>query len=668
MMSATISTLKNGDTKSMILESNQCIMIFLLSSIALITLPHINHIPISLFAFFSFLLVWRFIGVWKKRYLPNASAVLLLTIVGILLLYSQHQGILGRDAGTSIFVIALGLKLLEIKTERDLYLICYLAFIVASSQFLYQQSMLMAVYILLVCCLLLATLISINSHKPETLPALKTAIIIVFQALPLSIVLFVFFPRLEAPRWMQFEQKNAAKSGLSDSLEPGSISRLGLSDELVFRVKFKSDLPPPNQRYWRGPVLSYTDGKRWTEAKVIATQHYLQKPVVKGMVYHYTLMMEPQNKKWVFALDMPTSFPSSLRHNALYQLINKADPNQRADFSMASYTHYNTGSITAKERKTNLQLPHKPSEKINQLVQQLHGFDQSSEYFIQSVLNHFTKEEFHYTLTPPLMENNPIETFLFDSRYGFCSHYATAFVYLMRVAGIPARVVTGYQGGEFNQMGGFLEIRQANAHAWTEVWLANKGWTRFDPTAAIAPERIEQDVNIDLQIATGAVNFSPLKIDAGHALSWMKKTRQVWNSIDYNWQRWVINYTQHNRAKFLANLGIDNVISMVYSLAACISIITLLLAWFILKNQRSKEDKELILYQLFCHKIAKIGLIKKPGETAQDFSNRIKTQRPELADRVYEITGVFIKIRYQQDSTKNDLLSLKKQVSNLKIQ
>ena len=298
---------------------------------------------------------------------------------------------------------------------------------------------------------------------------------------------------------------------------------------------------------------------------------------------------------------------------------------------------------------------------------QLHGFDKPAEVFIQSILSHFKNEDFHYTLMPPIKEEDPINTFLFESRYGFCSHYATAFVYLLRVADIPARVVTGYQGGELNEAGGFLEIRQANAHAWAEVWLPNKGWTRFDPTAAIAPERIEQDVNIDLQLATGLVNFMPNNINASKAFSWMKKARQLWGSVDYSWQRWVINYTSENQSKFLSSLGINDFKSMAYSLVSTIGLITLVLAWFILKSKKTNVDKELLVYQLFCKKLAKAGTYKGKGETAQDFSRRIQKQYPELAGKIISITSVFIKIRYQKELAEEDFVLLEKEVENFKL-
>jgi len=649
------------------LAVNQRVLIFLLVSIGLITLPHVNHIPLPLFAFFSGLLAWRFITIWKPKYLPNNILIFLLTVSALLLLYSQHQGVLGRDAGTSLFVTALGLKLLEIKKERDLYLINYLAFIVASSQFLYQQSIVMAAYILFVCCVLLATLVSINSQKPQTMAALKTALIIIFQALPIAIVIFILFPRVEAPRWMMFDDKHTARSGLSDSLEPGSISRLGMSDELVFRVKFNGAIPPPKERYWRGPVFSYTDGKKWTEPQRLFYKRFLDKPTYKGKAYQYTLMMEPQDKHWVFALDMPTSYPKTLQKNALYQLVNSKNPGDRAEYKITSYPSYNTGYITKTELKDSLQLPAKSSQRMMDLVQQLGGFDQSAEVFIGALLNHFKTENFHYTLMPPLMEENPIDTFLFETRYGFCSHYATAFVYLMRIADIPARVVGGYQGGELNKAGGFLEIRQANAHAWVEVWLQNKGWTRFDPTAAIAPERVEQDVNIDLQLSTGAVNFTPINANISKAVSWMKQARQMWSTVDYSWQRWVINYTSANQSKFLASLGIHDFKAMAYWLVACIGFITLILAWFILKVKQSPIARELRVYQIFCQKMAKVGVIKQPGETAQKFYLRIKPLYPELAEKSEQITTLYIKLRYAQNYAEDDFALLRQQVMRFKI-
>jgi len=648
-------------------ELNKYVLIFLLSSIGLIVFPHIYHIPLAIFSFFFLLLGWRFVGIWRPNWLPNKLALFLLMLCGLLLLYSQHQGIFGRDAGTRLFVTALGLKLMEIKAERDLYLITYLAFIVAASQFLYQQSLLMAAYILFVCCVLLATLVSINSRKPQTIAALKSAAAIIAQAIPMAIVLFMLFPRVEAPRWMLFKDEQQNKTGLSDSMEPGSISDLGMSEELVFRAKFSGAIPPPAQRYWRGPVLAHTDGKRWTRAISRMRQELLDKPKYTGMPYQYTLLMEPQSKNWVFALDLPIEFPGNLNRNRNYQLTSSENPDKRSEYKITSYPNYNTGYITKTEYSDATQLPAEPSARIKQLVTQLHGFDSGPDDFIKQILNHFRKEDFHYTLTPPLMEVNPIETFLFETRYGFCSHYAAAFVYLMRVAGAPARVVTGFQGGELNKVGGFLEIKQADAHAWAEVWLENKGWVRVDPTAAVAPERIERGLDVEQLVAGGAIRFAPVGSNAQAAFEWLKQARQLWSNIDYNWQRWVINYNSANQGKFLSSLGINDIRTMVYWLIVILGLITAVLSWLLLYQKQKTVDKVLRVYNRFGRKLAKRGLTRGMGEGESDFAERAKLKLPEHANAIDDITEIFIKLRYRSASSQEDLKQLQKRVAKFKV-
>lgn len=637
---------------------------FLLGSIALITLPHAWHIPGPLFGFFALLLVWRLIGVRRPDSLPNRWLLLLLTTLGIALLIVQHSGLFGRDAGTALFVVALGLKLMEIRGRRDVFLVVYLAFIVAASQFLYEQSILMAGYILAVCVVLLATLITQNAAQVQTQLALKTSAAIVVQALPMAVVIFVLFPRLEAPRWMWLADDNKALSGLSDTLEPGSISDLSLSDELVFRVRFDGAVPPPALRYWRGPVYSNTDGIHWT---IAANSGQASQTIdFIGDAFHYTLLMEPQKKNWVFGLDMPERFDAGLRRNNSFLLLTDKRPADRAEYKLVSRPAYNTGAISAADYQQNLQLPKPATARQQALVYKLRGFDGRPEQFIENLLNHFRDEQFYYTLTPPLMPNDPVDTFLFETRSGFCSHYATAFVYLLRIAKIPARVVGGYQGGEINNVGGFLEVRQADAHAWAEAWLDGRGWVRFDPTAAIAPERIERGVNVDLQVASRAVNFGPL-VSESAALNWLKRSRQLWQSIDYNWQRWVINYSGANQMQFMQALGIDGIAALAKWLVGSLVTVTLPLVWWLFKQANKPVDKTLIIYRRFCNKLAKAGVVIGPGEGAKAFAERAKKQLPELAGQIERITVLFIRLHYQADATRDDLQQLKALVGGLSI-
>ncbi len=446
-------------------------------------------------------------------------------------------------------------------------------------------------------------------------------------------------------------------------MEPGSISDLGMSDKLVFRAKFTSAMPTPAQRYWRGPVFAYTDGKLWSKANSRSFEQQLAKPRFSGQAHEYTLLMEPRDKNWLYALDLPSQLPKPLFQNAYYQVLSMDNPDKRSEYKLISYPSYNTGALSDAERSVNLQLPAKPSEKINDFVKQLQGFSKPPQVFINNILQHFRTEDFHYTLTPPLMEENPIETFLFTTRYGFCSHYSAAFVYLMRVAGIPARVVTGYQGGEYNKVGDFLEIREADAHAWAEVWLVHQGWVRVDPTAAVAPERVEKNLDLEELVPGGIIRFSNDSDVHSGAYQWLKQATQLWSHVDYNWQRWVINYNTKNQAQFLASLGIFDLKTMLYGLLVSLFVLTCLLSWVLLRQQRAKPDRLLLAYQRYCRKLAKCGLHRNPAEGELSFAERAKQQLPEHAEAIQQITALYLKLRYGKQSSTQDWILLTNKIN-----
>ncbi len=641
---------------------NRTQLIFLFSALGLIVLPHIKNLPPSLYIFFYVLWGWRMLGLWHPQLLPNKIVTLLCAVIAVAIMVYLKLGILGRDPGTAIFVSAVGLKLLEIKSPRDVYLLVCLTFISACTLFLYQQTIFMAAYIILTSSSLLATLVLSTSPGLSPLRASRTSVNLLLQALPLTAIMFLFFPRLDAPRWLWFEENNSAISGLSESMTPGEISRLGMSDELAFRVKFEGEIPPQQQLYWRGPVLSLTDGKQWQQQKPQYTHISTRSIKYFGKAYRYQILLEPQRLNYVYALERASEYPSTLRMNSNFQLVSSNKTNQYQEFSLASHSHFYIDHLTEKDRQTNLQLPTQPSAKINTLVQQLGGFEGHHNQFARNVLNYFTRHNFQYTLTPPLMHQRPIEQFLFDHRAGFCSHYATAFVYLMRVAGIPARVITGYQGGELNDVGGFLEVRQANAHAWTEIWLDNKGWMRIDPTATVAPERIEQNVNVDQQIASGNVSFT--HINSLQSVNWLRQMHRLWSSLDYSWQRWVINYDSDNQAILLDILSLFNIHNLLHALFIFAAFLASLTAFFLLRPSiRAKKDQAQHLYDKFCHKIYHLTRLQKhASEGPVNFARRVNTDFPDLETDVSSITELYIKIRYQPEHDKNDMLSLKHRI------
>ena len=649
----------------MAVEIDRRIIIFILASIALIVLPHSSHIPVSLLVFFYSLLIWRFCALWDKKWMPKKWLVSLLSAIAIYQLYSLNQGVFGRDAGTSIFITALGLKILESNKEQDFYLVSYLAFVVASSQFLYSQSILMLGYILFVTGSLFAALITLNTKNNNAKPAIKKILTMMAQAIPITLLLFFMFPRIDPPDWLLFNQKNTAVSGLSDTLRPGSISKLGFSHDLVFRAKFKGKIPPVQELYWRGPVFSQTDGLNWTETN---NRHFLRqmdKLVTYGQPNHYTVMMEPQDGHWIFTLDMPTVYPQKLIKNGLFQLLNPTKPKKREQYEITSYLKFNTGKLTDTEYSDNTQLPGEPMPEVTQLVNKLKGNNDSTKFLISAIFNHFKNNDFSYTLNPPVMEVNPIETFLFKARSGFCGHYATAFVYLLRVANIPARVVSGYQGGNINKVGNFLEVKQSDAHAWAEVWLENKGWVRFDPTSAVAPDQFSEQ-NLESSTAKTQKNFEIIE-DKNVFSRWVIRAGDVWSNMDYEWQQWIIHYRGEKQSDFLSSWGISGIKSMFYWLTVLVFFILGLFTWIILRNQKKNTDKVLMIYQQFCDSLAKVGLLKMKAETAQDFALRAKQLRPDLANNISLITLSYINLQYKKDSGIDDFKVFKRQVNSFKV-
>jgi len=641
------------------------LLLLLLGAVGLAVLPHIQHVSTFAFGFFTALWGWRLFGIWQPAWLPGRLLVFLLLLSGIALLFVERQGILGRDAGSSLLIIALGLKLMEMKRERDFYLVVYMTFVVVATQFLFEQNILLGAYNGLVCCLLLALLIAINGLHHKIPQALKLAVVISLQAAPLAAALFILFPRLDAPKWLTVGSETKNRSGLSEAMEPGSITNLGLSDELVFRAQFDGPIPPPQERYWRGPVMSMTNGKLWMQAQDFA-QYGRPTLKVSGQPYRYTLLMEPQEKNWVFALDMPVGYSKPLLRNANFQLLTSAAPGQRAAYKLTSYPAYNTGFLSDGEFRDAVQLPGKPSARIKELVRRLHGHDAPPAVFIRNLLDHFRNENFRYTLEPPKLEDSPIESFLFDTRAGFCSHYASAFVYLMRAAHIPARIVTGYQGGEINDLGHFIQVRQADAHAWAEVWLENQGWVRHDPTAAVAPDRIEYPLDVSRLSPGEEIYFDIGNQDLRKVFSLFRQAGLAWGAVDYSWQRWIIDYNSLHQAHLLSEFGIKGGRARVYWLTAVGAVITLVLSASILHQKRRETDPALLIYARFCTKLARKGLIKGSGEGAKDFAERAKTQLPQHASEIDRITKVFISLRYGRQAAQSDIKQLKRWVASFK--
>jgi len=655
-------------TKTLPLAGDRQKLALLLGTVLLVAAPHAQNLAPAVMAYFALLALWRMAALYFRVSLPNKAWLFLLTAGGAAIVLGHYHRVWGQEAGSSLFIVGLGLKLMELKALRDAYLVVFLAFFVALTQYLFSQSIPMAAYTLAVVVLLVAAMIGLNSNAAFPVRArLKMAAAMVAQALPVMLLLFVLFPRMPGPLWHIPDDRHSAKTGLSDTLSPGSVSRLAQSQETAFRVDFEGEPPPSKWRYWRGPVFWTTNGNSWNLSPETPLDP-ARKPHFEGVTYTYTITLEPHQQRWIYALDLPKTFPGEFAETADYQLMAKSVVSERKQYRLSSGTVYNTSALSAREIKKGLQLPSQVSPRLEALVAGWRAENPEAKQLAARALRYFREEPFFYTLNPPLTAGDPVESFLFKTRRGFCEHYATAFVVLMRVGGVPARVVTGYQGGQWNTIGGFLEIKQSDAHAWAEVWLAESGWVRIDPTAAVAPQRVERGLDVASQLADGEIRFNlGDRLDSnglGLDSLWLR-ARMIGSSIDHAWDSWVLAYGTENQGRLFQWLGLLDWRSLAGWLGAGLSLAVAAALWLVLPKRRTSADPAKRAYEQFLEKLARQGWAPHTGEGALTFAERIAATAPTLAEPTSQITRLYLRIRYERSHAPDDLAKLRRLVATL---
>jgi transglutaminase-like putative cysteine protease len=471
---------------------------------------------------------------------------------------------------------------------------------------------------------------------------------LLLYAVPLAIVMWVFFPRLSSPFWAVPIDTSQASSGLSDTMSPGDITSLSMSNEVAFRVTFDGAIPEPRDRYWRGLVLTRFNGRTWSGGEPSISRSALDQIEVEGDPISYTVTLEPTRQQWVFALDMPKSW--SLRRSFMgpqQQLARMTPIDQRIAYSVTSYNKFRVGTnLSDLYRNWYSSLPDDSNPRTAELAREMRATAGSDRAFVDAVLQKLNREEFYYTLEPPPLGRNPVDRFLFETRRGFCEHYASAFSVLMRSVGIPTRVVLGYQGGEVNPMGGHLIVRQSDAHAWTEIWLDELGWYRIDPTAAVAPERIDigaSDAAFDgIGQAWGLAAPSRL----------VHQIKLTWDAMNATWNEWILGYGPDTQKSFMEWLGMDNpswrkmMLTLVSLVIGLIMLISLLL---MLRYRPPQKDEAARLYRRF---IKKTGLQPQTGETARVFALRVLKSNAAPDETVNEITDAYMDARYGRGGEK----------------
>jgi len=597
--------------------------LFLMGAILLAVVPHLAHLPWWTSAGFFVLFLWRFGLVMSGRWLPRDSVRWVAAIACTASVFAYYGTLLGREPGVALLVLFIGLKLMEMRARRDLFVVTFLCFFLLLTAFFHSQSMLTAGLALVAVFGLVSTMLTMQFGPREIgfASRLRTAGAMLLQALPIAALLFLLFPRLEGPLWGAPDGTYSGGTGLSESMSPGRISELIQSDEIAFRVQFEQPAPPSARLYWRGPVFGHFDGREWTALK--RAQAPLPLPSVQGdaaSTVRYSVTLEANDKPWLFALEAPARIDRLPAGDAVLMpdmlLLARERIVKRIRYRLESTLDYRFGlNETPASLRNWLALPPGFNPRTLERAASWRAQESDPGRLVARALTMFREQPFRYTLTPPLLGRDSVDEFLFASQAGFCEHYASAFVVLMRALEVPARVVTGYQGGELNPVDDFWVVRQSDAHAWAEVWLQGRGWVRVDPTAAVAPERIERGSRA-LQLLE---RRGPLGLD----LPLLGGLRFNLDALTNAWNQWVLSYDHTKQLRLLWSIGLGSgdwqelIGLLAAGLALALGGVALLTL-----HPRPPRDPVERCYADFCERMAGAGVVRMPHETSSQMLAR----------------------------------------------
>jgi len=636
-------------------------LFWLLAGLALVAAPHSPRLPWWLNLIALILIAWRVYLGLSERALPKKWLLALFVVGGLFGVYFTYRTIFGRDSGVALLVLFLSLKLLELNNERDAMVLVLLTYFLALTNFFYSQTLPTAGLMLVSVLVNTASLVHFAAPGRALRANLKTAGVLLAQAAPMMLILFFLFPRVQGPLWGLPQDAYSGVTGLSDSMSPGLISRLSQSDAIAFRVKFQKDAPPMRQLYWRGPVFWHFDGRTWRPGEFRPFGQL--KFEASGAPYDYEVTLEPHNHNWLFALELAAKLPPGANVTSDYMLISRTPVRARMRYDMRSYTSFAIrGADEADEIRRGLQLPRGFNPKARELAQSWAASINSDAAIAQKALSYFREQGFVYTLEPPLLGRDSVDEFLFGSKQGFCEHYASSFAFLLRAAGVPARVVTGYQGGDINPVDGYMIVRQSDAHAWAEVWLNGRGWVRFDPTAAASPVRVESGV------AAAVPATDPLPLMARTTLIWLRGVRYNLDALANKWNQLVLSYNPERQREFLTRVGMSEPSweSMAMTLFWGVGgLLALLTAW-LLRRIRTTDPVQR-LWLRFCAKLGKKGSPRSAHEGPADFVARTAERYPGEAERIRAIGERYIALRYGELADPRVLAELRMLVREFSV-
>jgi protein-glutamine gamma-glutamyltransferase len=658
-------------------------LLWLLAAISCVYFPLQQHLPLWTGLVFVIVIGWRWLMHLGRVPMLNTLGKVTVVTIAIAAVVISAKGRFHLESATTFILVACLLKVLEIKNQRDGYILIFISFFLLAVNFLFEQGILTALYSIVVIWLLLSALVGLHqlitddkSARAFVSDAGKISAQVLLLSLPLMLILFVLFPRL-GPLWTLNLESGKAKTGLSEEMSPGDIAKLSNSDELVFRAEFLNARPTADQLYWRALVLDdykQQEGRAvWSASGLFQQADWFPKswkPEEGEGVYDYRIIQEANNKKWLFGLRGIAAMEPGIGMTRDDRIVSRNKNRKRKSYLVRSFPTMTIAAqgINTRVRQQSLQLDgYNP--KTRQLAQQIFLQQATDRQRMETMLQYYQQQAFSYTLQPQPMLNNDIDQFLFSNRAGFCAHYASSFAFVMRAMEIPARIVAGYQGGEINPATGHITVRQYDAHAWVEVWLEGEGWVSIDPTAQVAPDRISLGIRnavANEEFLTGA-NFSLIKMSH---FAWMNDLRLKIDQLNYQWHQTVLNFNKQKQSQKLKEwFGKDALKKSLYWLAGLfISVffaMTLILLWKRKKARLTPLQKSL---DLLDKRLLSLELKRDSNEGLADYSLRLQQAFPPQKDVIRRLFEQLQSQYYKPPSSNDTHIQAQQKEKQLAVQ
>ena len=639
---------------------------WILAALLVAVVPHVPYLPAWITLLLAVVGTWRWAADVRHWPLPGRGVRLGIVFAAAGGVFATYRTLNGIEAGTALLVLMVTAKLLETRATRDVTILAFISWFLLYAALLRDQGLLQLPWLAGSAFLTTIALMHVHAGRSRTAtPHLAwNSAKLLLQALPLAVLLFLLFPRLPGPFW-GIDSGRMARTGLDDTMMPGDVSDLSVSGEVAFRARFSGPLPPPPERYWRGPVLHEFDGQRWQRPQAQAFP--AQAVEFTGAPVEYEITLQPHGRRWVLALDLPSQWPQRQATQAYdFTLLSPRAINEVTAMKLVSYPQHVAGrELPLTLRRKDLGLPQDGSNPravaLGRELNTRHNGEAAA--IVRDMLRMFRQQPFVYTLEPPRLADNAVDEFLYSTRKGFCEHYASAFTVVMRAAGVPARVVMGYQGGEFNPYGDYLIVRQSDAHAWSEVWIDGRGWLRVDPTAAVAPERIQQG------LIRAVAEDEPVPGRLREASNIWLQVELSWDAVNDFWNQRVIRFDAQAQFDLLEHLGIDEPdwrslgLGLAASLALFFVALTAYLAWTYRPPERDWPAR---LHDVVVRRLRKRGVTPGRAESPVAYLERARASCPDLAVQLDEVRHLYVALRYGPRPSENDLQRLKHSVNGLR--